>query len=148
MKSRSVRLQPAADHAREKREDATQRLAEQQGRLQSAEHQLGELQRYRAEYALQASGEGMTVSALLNRQQFIDRIDQAILQQQFEVQRQRRQLEQVRGDWRAAHARERALDSVIDKARTQERKAEDRREQNVIDERMQYPRPSMGQRRP
>ncbi|TBR37201.1 MULTISPECIES: flagellar export protein FliJ [Dyella] len=147
MKSRSVRLQPAADVAREKREGATQRLAEQQGRVQNAEQQLGELQRYKAEYALQAGGTGMTVSALLNRQQFMDRIDQAIEQQQFEVQRQRRQLDQVRGEWRDAHARERALDSVIDNARNLERKAEDRREQNAIDERMQYPRASMGQRR-
>lgn len=147
MKPRSSRLQPAADHARDKRETATQRLADQQQRMQLAEHQLGELQRYRAEYALDASGAGMTVAALLNHQQFIERLDKAIQQQDFEVQRQRRLLDQASIDWRAAHARERALDSVIGTAREQERKAEERREQNAVDERMQYARPAARARR-
>lgn len=143
MKSRATRLAPAADHAREKREDAAQRLADQQGKLQAAEHQLSELHRYRAEYAVggQAIGDqagGMSVSALVNRQQFLERIDKAIAQQLFEVERQRRLLEQAGNTWRNAHARERALDSVIGQYREQERKTEERREQSDIDERMQH----------
>ncbi|MFC4764335.1 flagellar export protein FliJ [Dyella koreensis] len=138
MKSRATRLTPAADHAREKREDAAQRLADQQGRLQAAEHQLSELHRYRAEYAIGDQSGGMSVSALVNRQQFLERIDKAIAQQLFEVERQRRLLEQAGNTWRNAHARERALDSVIGQYREQERKTEERREQNDVDERMQH----------
>ncbi len=121
-----------------------QRLAEQQQRLAKAEAQLAELRRYREEYAETAGG--VTVSALLNRRQFVERIDGVIAQQINEVARQQRQLEHVRGQWRDAHAREQALGSVIDRYREQERKVEERREQAEIDERMQYRRP-MGESR-
>nr|WP_279237415.1 flagellar export protein FliJ [Dyella sedimenti] len=135
-------MQPAADLARERQEAAMQKLAEQQQRLAKAEQQLAELQRYRQEYA-EASG-GVSVSALLNRRQFVERIDQVIAQQAVEVARQQRQLDHARGQWREAHAREQALDHVIDRYREQERKSEERREQAEIDERMQYRRPPRG----
>jgi flagellar FliJ protein len=140
--SRANRLQPAADLAHDRQEAAMQRLAEQQQKLAKAEQQLEELQKYRAEYA-EAAG-GVSVSALLNRRQFVERIDQVIAQQINEVARQRRLLDGVRNQWREAHAREQALGSVIDRYREQERKSEDRREQAEIDERMQYRRPAKG----
>jgi flagellar FliJ protein len=80
------------------------------------------------------------VAALLNRQTFVERIDQAIVQQTAEVSRQNRQLEQVRDSWQQAHARESALGSVIAQHREQERRAEDRHEQTEIDERFQHRR--------
>jgi flagellar FliJ protein len=142
VKSRANRLQPAADLARERQEAAMQKLAEHQQRVAKAEQQLAELERYRQEYA-DTSG-GVSVSALLNRRQFVERIDQVISQQVVEVARLNRQLDQARGLWRDAHARERALGSVIDTYREQERKSEERREQSEIDERMQHRRPSKG----
>ena len=140
MSSRADRLQPAVDQAHDRRDQAMQRLAEQQQKLARAEHQLEELKRYRHDYA-SAQASGTSVQALLNLQQFIDRIDQAIAQQVAEVQRQQRHLEHARGHWREAHAREKALDSVVSRYREAERKAEDRREQSDVDERMQYRRP-------
>ena len=145
MKSRANRLQPAADLAHERQEAAMQKLAEQQQRLAKAEAQLAELRRYREEYA--ETNSGVTVSALLNRRQFVERIDTVIAQQINEVARQQRQLEHARGQWRDAHAREQALGSVIDRYREQERKVEERREQAEIDERMQYRRPAGESRR-
>lgn len=139
MSSRADRLQPAVDQALKRREDAMQKLAEQQQRLARAEQQLADLSRYRADYVGgDGDAAGVSVSTLINRQQFVDRIDQAISQQNHEIERQRRQLDLARGQWRAAHARERALDSVVDGYRQQERKAEDRREQSEVDERMQH----------
>lgn len=142
MKSRANRLQPAADLARERQEAAMHKLAEHQQRAAKAEQQLAELERYRLEYA--DEGSGVSVSALLNRRQFVERINQVIAQQALEVARLNRQLDQARGQWRDAHARERALVMVIDNYREQERKSEDRREQAEIDERMQYRRPNQG----
>ncbi|WP_430391045.1 flagellar export protein FliJ [Dyella sp. 20L07] len=139
MSSRANRLQPAADLARERQETAMQKLADQQQRVAKAEQQLVELQRYRQEYA--DTPGGVSVTALLNRRQFVERIDQVITQQTTEVARLHRQLDHIRGLWRDAHAREKALDSVIDRYREQERKTEERREQSEIDERMQYRRP-------
>ena len=140
MNQRSRRLQPAADQARQQTEDALAKLATQQQQLAKAEHQLDELERYRREYA--GAGDGaVSVSALLNRQQFVARIDQAIAQQVAEVNRQHRRLDQVRDHWQQAHARESALDSVIAQHQEHERRAEDRREQAEVDERMQQRRP-------
>lgn len=140
MNSRSKRLQPAADQAHQRTGDALAKLATQQQLLAKAEHQLDELERYRREYA--EAGEGaVSVSALLNRQQFIARIDQAIAQQTAEVSRQHRRFDQVRDHWQQAHARESALGSVIAKHQEHERRAEERHEQAEIDERMQHRRP-------
>ena len=140
MSNRANRLQPAADQAKQRSEDAVLKLAEQQQRLAKAERQLAELRGYRQEYAI-AGASGLTVNALLNRQQFVERIDRAIAQQTIEIARQHRLLEQARTQWRDAHSREAALDNVIDRYREQERQSEDRREQSEIDERMQYRRP-------
>ena len=136
MTTRSDRLQPAVDQAQRRQKDALQRLAEQQQKLAHAEQQLEELQRYRRDYGL--GDGGLTVSALLNRQQFVERIDQAIVQQGHLIERLQRQLEAARQRWLQAHARENALDSVVERFRTQEQQHEQRLEQAEVDERMQY----------
>jgi flagellar FliJ protein len=140
--ARSARLQPAVEQAQRREQDALQRLAEQQRRMAFVQQQLDDLERYRKEYSLSAGG--LTVSALLNRQQFVERIDQAIIQQGREVERQRRVLEAARLHWLQIHARERALDSVVERFRTQEHQSEQRQEQAEVDERMQYRRRPAG----
>jgi flagellar FliJ protein len=142
MSSRSDRLQPAVDQAQRRQKDALQRLAEHQQKLAHAEQQWEELKRYRRDYGL---GDGnLTVAALLNRQQFVDRIDQAIVQQGRLVERLQRQLDAARERWLQAHARENALDSVVERLRKQEQLREDRLEQAEVDERMQYRGRKMG----
>lgn len=140
MNSRATRLQPAVEQARQRSEDALLQLAAQQQRLARAGQQLDELQRYRGEYADNGGG-SLTVGALLNRQQFVERIDRAIAQQQAEIARLQQRLAESRGHWQQAHARESALDSVVEQYREQARQAEERREQADIDERMQHRRP-------
>jgi flagellar FliJ protein len=142
MTARSARLQPAVDQAQRREQDALQRLAEQQRRMAYVQKQLEDLERYRREYSLSAGG--LTVSALLNRQQFVDRIDQAIVQQVREVERQRRVLEAARLQWLQTHARERALDGVVERFRAQEQQSEQRQEQAEMDERSQYRRRPAG----
>jgi flagellar FliJ protein len=139
MTSRAVQLQPAVEQAHSRSEDALAEFARQQQALAAAETQLAELQRYRCEYA-SASGVSQSVGALLNRQGFVERIDQAIVQQSRDIARLVRVVEQTREAWRQAHAREAALGSVIEQCLERERLAGDRREQAEIDERMQYRR--------
>lgn len=136
MPTRSDRLQPAVDQAQRRQKDALRRLADHQQKLAHAEQQLEELQRYRREYSL--GDGGLTVSALLNRQQFVERIDQAIVQQDKLVERLQRQLDGARERWLQAHARENALDSVVERLRKQEGQREQRLEQAEVDERMQH----------
>lgn len=136
MKSRASRLQPAVDQAKQRSEDALTRFAAQQQLLAKAEQQLSELHRYREEYA-SGSESLMSVGAMLNRQGFVHRIDQAITQQVAEIARHQRQVEQLRDQWKQSHARENALDTVVSQHLERERRAEDRREQAEIDERFQ-----------
>lgn len=140
MSSRAEQLQPAVEQARQRSGDALLKLAAQQQLLAKAEHQLSELRRYRQEYMATGAG-ALSVTALLNRQTFIERIDQAIVQQTAEIARQALQLEQVRDHWRQTHARESALNSVVAQHREHERRAEDRHEQAEVDERFQHRRP-------
>ncbi len=140
MSSRAVQLQPAVDQAHSRSEDALALLAQHQQALAAGEHQLAELHRYRQEYATDRAT-SQSVGALLNRQGFVERIDQAIVQQTRELGRLNWQLEQTRVQWRKAHAREVALGSVIEQCLERERQAGDRQEQAEMDERMQYRRP-------
>jgi flagellar FliJ protein len=136
MPSRSDRLQPAVEQAQRRQQDALQRLAELQQKLAHARQQLDELGRYRRDYG--AGAGNLTVAALLNRQQFVERIDQAIVQQGRLVERLERQLDAARERWLQAHARESALGSVVERLRTQEAQHEQRLEQAEVDERMQH----------
>ncbi|MDR6643246.1 flagellar FliJ protein [Luteibacter sp. 1214] len=142
MASRADRLQPVVDIAAEKAEDATRSLATHQRTLAESEQQLAELRRYRNEYA--AMPDGIGVSALLNRQQFLQKIDMAIVQQMSEVQRREQGLERARQSWAEARGRAKALESVTTRYRDQERKSQDRREQEQADERSQYRRNPRG----
>jgi len=137
MKSRATKLQPAVEQAHGRSEDALGRLARQQQLLAAGQHQLEELKRYRIEYATPGEG-GQSVSALLNRQSFVERIDRAIVQHTRDLARLERGLDQARAQWRLAHARESALSNVVSQHRERERQAEDRHEQAEVDERMQY----------
>jgi flagellar protein FliJ len=136
MTSRSDRLQPAVEQAQRRKKDAMQRLAEHQQKLAHAEEQWEELKRYRRDYSMGTGG--LSVSALLNRQQFVERIDQAILQQGKLVERLRRSLGTARERWLSANARENALDCVVERLRKQEDQREQRLEQAEVDERMQH----------
>ncbi|MEO8810717.1 MAG: flagellar export protein FliJ [Rhodanobacter sp.] len=136
MNSRATQLQPAVDQAKQRSEDALSRLGAQQQLLARAEHQLSELHRYRDEYA-SGSDAMPSVSAMLNRQSFVQRIDQAIVQQTAEIARHQRQLEQVREHWKHKHARECALGSVVAQHLERERRADERHEQAEVDERFQ-----------
>lgn len=142
MSSRSDRLQPAVDQAQQRQKDALQRLAESQQKVTHAEQQLEELKRYRRDYRL--GDGGLTVSALLNRQQFVERIDQAIVQQTRLIERLQRLVDAARERWLQAHAREHALGTVVERLRTQEHQREQRLEQAEVDERMQHRRRKVG----
>lgn len=142
MTSRSERLQPAVDQAQRRKKDAMQRLAEHQQKLAHAEEQWEELKRYRRDYSM--GNGGLSVSALLNRQQFVERIDQAIVQQGKLVERLQRSLNTARERWLSANARENALDSVVERLRKQENQREQRLEQAEVDERMQHRKRGFG----
>jgi flagellar FliJ protein len=138
--SRADRLQPVVDLAVKREKDATIFMAEQRNQLAAAQTQLDELRKYRDEYGSISSGSD--VATLMNRQQFLQRIDMAIVQQMSEVARREKAVVAAQEKWTQARGRAKALDLVTGNYREQERKAEDRREQSQADERSQYRKPA------
>lgn len=108
-------------------------LAEQQRKLHEAEAKLQELQRFQGEYTDGALAT-QTMSALLNQREFVQRIGEAMVFQRQVIARQRESCVAAEQRWREARARARAIGSVHDRLRDEDRRIEDRSEQAQIDE--------------
>lgn len=138
--TRAKRIEPVQDLA----EDAERKLAVSfvafERRVAEAEAKLQELERYRTEYQQQFSqraGRGMGATDLRDYQAFLARLGEAIRQQQAVVQRVQAERDAERQRWQAAARKAKALDHVIDKWRTEERRVQNQREQRDTDERAQ-----------
>lgn len=138
--SRAKRIEPVQDMV----DDAERRLALSvagfEKRLKDAETKLQELQRYRLEYQQQftrRAGLGMGATDLRDYQAFLARLDEAIRQQVSVVARAGADRDTEKGKWQQAAIKAKALDHVIDKWRTEERRIQDKREQRESDERGQ-----------
>jgi flagellar FliJ protein len=115
-------------------------LAGIERRVAEAEAKLHELERYRTEYDkqfAQRAGGGIGVTALRDYQAFLSRLAEAIKQQQAVVKRAESERDAERLRWQEAAKRAKALGHVVEQWQTEERRASDRREQRVSDERAQ-----------
>jgi flagellar FliJ protein len=129
---------PVRDAAAEAERQAALGLAEGQARLADAERRLGELQRYQHEYRLslqQRTSHGIDATQLRAFHGFLARLDEALAQQELLVTRAREEAEALRVRWIDATRRVRVVGKVIERARSDERDAEERREQADLDER-------------
>lgn len=135
---RSLRLQRIADIACKRTDDAARRVAECVRTLDAARHQLEELRQFRRDYAQPTNGNGVSVAELLNRQQFVARIDQAIVQQSRDIELHVKNLAKARAAWLESRNRHAALDAATTRYRDREQASEERAEQAALDERAQY----------
>jgi len=121
------------------------RVAATQTRLSEAQRRCGELQHYLQEYRAmfaERAKAGMVVSGMRDYQIFIARLHEAVQAQQSVVDQLAAECQAERDRWARAAARKTAVGKVIDQAQTDERKAEDRRQQRELDERAQRHRGS------
>ncbi len=135
---KSQRLTPVMRFSAHKEQDAARSLSECRQQLQLQEQRLQELQHYRAEYVrrLQEAGVGgMGVAEMRNFQAFMDKLDQAVAQQQAFIGRLQNDFEQRKRQWLAARNRIKALDIVVDRYRSEEQRDEDRSTQKDQDDR-------------
>lgn len=142
---RSKRLEVVLGLAQKQRDAADRYLAESRQRLQQAETQQVQLQNYMLEYQqqfTQAGQQGMTTDRLRQHQAFIGRLEQALRQQQETIRVARQQLEQVTQYWQSVYARFKGIEKLTDKVRQGEQLAQDKREQQQVDERSQRIRSS------
>jgi flagellar protein FliJ len=140
---RAKRLQPVGQLMDELERESALRVAATQNRLSDAQRRCVELQRYldeyRALFAARAKA-GMGVSGMRDYQTFIARLQEAVQAQQTVVEQLTAECQTEREVWAQAAARKTAVGKVILQARSDERKAEDRRQQIELDERAQRPR--------
>ena len=140
--TRTGRMAPVQQVMDDSERRHQQRLADAQRRLAESELKLAELQRYHLEYA-QAFGQRATTGAtgmmLRDYQVFLGRLAEAVRQQSQFVSRAREEVAVEMHHWQGAAQRAKALGTVVERWRGEERRELERRDQQETDERAQQP---------
>jgi flagellar FliJ protein len=135
--SSTFSLQPLLELMQEKTDEATRRLGQLIAAEQNARSRLQMLENYRAEYAerlRQAISQGITRQVLANYQDFLARIDDAILQQRKIVSQSENNTVRGQQDWQEKNTRLKAIGTLSDRHDERERRKEDKKEQKLLDE--------------
>lgn len=130
-------LQPLLDIMQTRSDEATRRLGQLIAAEQSAKSRLQMLEDYRTEYAdrlREASKQGLTPLALLNYQDFLGRIDEAIGQQAAVVRNSEQCTVAGKEHWQSQHKQLKAIDTLSQRHDARERVREGKQEQKVQDE--------------
>lgn len=130
-------LQPLLDLMQTRTDEATRTL----GKLIAAEHsqrsRLQMLEQYREEYAQrlrEAVAQGITRLVMLNYQDFLARIDEAIEQQRIAVQDSERNTKVGQEQWQAQNKQLKAIDTLSQRHDARERYREGKLDQKLQDE--------------
>jgi flagellar FliJ protein len=118
--------------------EAQQKLGQQQGRLQ-------QLRSFREEYQqqrLSSAGTGMDGFRLRDYNAFIARIDVAVRHQQEALAQAEAEVARARNQWLEMLGRARAIEKVVENYQSDERRADERKDQRQNDELAQLRRPS------
>jgi flagellar export protein FliJ len=138
--TREERLQPVADLARSREDQAAVAMAQQRRSLEEQQRSLAELQQFEREYTerFQAiSRTGISVQRLNEYRRFADKLREAILQQSRVVDDSRRRLEALSRCWSEASSHRQAIDKTIDRFHDQTVRKAARKEQREADDRAQ-----------
>lgn len=137
MSRRTDTMQRVAGIADDSADAQMRDLAQKQKSLSEGEAQLAELHRFLHEYQQHDPQASLSMTQLINRQQFLQRIKDAISFQQTAVERLRASLDAQRHVWMQARNRAKALGSVAQRMEDGDTRANDRAEQGEADERAQ-----------
>ncbi|WP_449434253.1 flagellar export protein FliJ [Pseudomonas putida] len=135
--SRAARLAPVVAIAEETERKAAQRLGHFQQQVTQAQVKLAELERFREDYQLQwinRGGQGVNGSWLVNYQRFLGQLETAMTQQRQSLTWHQNNLSNARGTWQQAYARVEGLRKLVQRYLDEARRAEDKREQRLLDE--------------
>src|SRR5690606_27168216 len=124
--TRSKRMQPVADVARNRQQNAARRLGDCQRDLEAQITRLDELNSYRSEYArrFEQGAEAMTGMNIRDYRLFLSRLNQAIEEQARRVEQARQEVERSRGQWTASRIHSDAIDKVMGRLESDERRRE------------------------
>jgi len=119
------------------RETRWQRSAGQQLRaLQTEQQRLEQLHNFAEEYstAPAAPDTSQSILAVRGQRQFVDRLRDAVGQQQQTVATRHAAAEREVAEWRQARAKRMALDKFVERRREAETRKRDRSQQRALDE--------------
>ena len=111
-------------------------MGEAARKVAELEHKLQQLQTYRDDYTRNSSQSGSSMDAvkLQNYRSFLDRLGDAMRQQQKLLEHARAEYEKKRADWSEKRVEAESLGRVVDRFRKEEQRAVDQREQREGDE--------------
>ncbi len=145
MTKKVKRFKLLLDLAERKRKEAERLLGESQQRVAQAEAGLRQLKQYQLEYQQQfqeAGRNGLSCGGIQTYQSFISKVSATSIQQGYALKQSKAQLEQVEIHWRQAMAHHKAMQKLFDKAVEEQRKLDEKRLQQELDERAQHTRPT------
>lgn len=134
---RSQRLAVVLTLEERKEKAALEKMAEAQKHHEAQRQQIENLERYQQEYRdqIRSSQQGVvSVARLQGWQAFIAQLDQVIGQQQKLLVQAEARLRGCREEWQKAWERRRGMEKYIETCRRQEQRAQDLRDQKLMDE--------------
>jgi len=133
---KSKRFEPIQDIASNSADELSRAMAEAGRRLADLEGQLEQLKGYRDEYVRNSSAAGGAMDAvkLQNYRSFLDRLGEALRQHVRNLDAARAEYEKRRAKWSEKRAEAESLGRVVERFRSEERHAAERREQREGDD--------------
>jgi flagellar protein FliJ len=133
---KSKRFEPIHEIASTSAKDLSRIMADAGRKVSELERQLEQLQAYRDEYVRNSTeGNGaMDAVKLQNYRSFLDRLGEALNQQQKSLDAARKEFDKRRALWSEKRIEAESLNRVVDRFRKEEQSAADRREQREGDD--------------
>src|ERR1700744_1190784 len=132
---KSKRFEPIHEIASSSAKDLSRSMADAGRRVTELERQIEQLQAYRDEYVRNSQTNGaMDAVKLQNYRSFLDRLGEAVNQQQKTLETARKEFEKRRASWSEKRIEAESLNRVVDRVRKEEQSAADRREQREGDD--------------
>jgi flagellar export protein FliJ len=133
---KSKRFEPIQEIASNSAKGLAQAMGDAARKVAELERQLGQLQSYRDEYVRNSAQAAGAIDAvkLQNYRMFLDRLGEAVRQHLRNLEIARSEYERRRALWSEKRIEAESLSRVVERFRTDERHAADRREQREGDD--------------
>ncbi|RBO83224.1 MULTISPECIES: flagellar export protein FliJ [Marinomonas] len=131
---KSHRMQILVDLAKRKEDSVAQQLARDKAKVQHDMQKLAELKEYAQQYESERNLLGLSPYLTTNYQHFVDRVQQAIAQQEAAVGRAEQQADMSMRLWLQARSKTKSMDVLKEKNIKIEQTIEDKKEQRQSDE--------------
>ena len=131
---KSHRMQILVDLAKRKEDTAAQQLARDKAKVLHDQQKLNELREYAGQYESERNLLGLSAYLTTNYQHFVNRVQQAIVQQEAAVGRSEQQAEMSMSRWLQARSKTKSMDWLKEKNHKAELLIEAKQDQRQSDE--------------